>query len=87
MWNTHNCFFQIGNKIFWLVTGITMGSDPILPCANLFIFYYESKWIKEIKRTDGKEWFADNFTALNNGGESGINTDKIRCKVANHLCL
>ena len=31
--------------------------------------------------------FADNFTALNNGGESGINTDKIRCKVANNLCL
>ena len=55
MWNTHNCFFQIGNKIFWLVAGITMWSDPILSSANLFIFYDESKWIKEIKRTDGQE--------------------------------
>lgn len=47
-----NCFFRLGNKVFQQVIRISMGSDPALFFANLFLFYYENKWINKIKQTD-----------------------------------
>ena len=44
-------FFQVGSKIFRRVIGIPMGSDPAPFFANLFSFFYESRWLKSIENT------------------------------------
>ena len=72
-----NCFFKIGNKLFRQIIGIPMGSDPAPFFANLFLYFYESKWLKELKRIDlsrarrfGNTFrFIDDLTAINDGGE------------------
>ena len=46
---TYNNYSQVGSKIFYLVTGIRMGLDPITFFADLFLFFYECKWLKSIK--------------------------------------
>ena len=39
---------QVGNKIFRQMIGIPMGTDCVAPLlANLFLFYYEYKFMKE----------------------------------------
>ena len=48
----NNSFFQAGSKIFRQVIGIPMGSDPAPFFANLFLFFYESRWLKFIKNTN-----------------------------------
>ena len=45
-----NCYFTLGNKIFKQVIGIPMGSDPAPFMANLFLYHYESKWLKKLKK-------------------------------------
>ena len=42
-------FFQVGSKILRQVIGIPMGSDPAPFFGNLFLFFYESKWLKSLK--------------------------------------
>ena len=42
----NTCFFTLGNKVFRQVIGIPMGSDPAPFMANLFLYHYESTWIK-----------------------------------------
>ena len=32
--------------------GIPMGSDPAPFMANLFLYFYENKWVKSLKKTD-----------------------------------
>ena len=44
-----NCYFTVGPKIFCQIVGIPMGSDPAPFFANLFLYFYESKWIKRTK--------------------------------------
>ena len=46
----NNCFFTLGEKIFRQTIGIPMGSDPAPFMANLFLYYYENKWIKSLKK-------------------------------------
>ena len=54
-----------------------MGSDPAAFMANLFLYYYESRWIKELKRTNltnarkfGNTFrFIDDLIAINDDGE------------------
>ena len=46
----NNCFFTFGNKIFRQTIGIPMGSDPAPFMANLFLYYYESQWVKSLKK-------------------------------------
>ena len=70
-----NCFFKIGKKLFRQIIGIPMGSDPAPFFANLFLYFYESKWLKELKRIDlsrarrfGNTFrFIDDLTAINYG--------------------
>ena len=70
-------FFQVGSKIFRQVIGIPMGSDPTLFFANLFLFFYESRWLKSIKNTNygvarkfGNIFrIIDDLIAINNGNE------------------
>ena len=74
---TNNAYFRVGNTIFRQKVGIPIGSDPAPFFANLFLFYYESEWIKKISRTDfvrarrlfNTFRFIDDLNALNDGGE------------------
>ena len=47
-----NSYFSLGNMIFLLIIGIPMGVDPAPFFANLFLFYYESEWIKSKFKTN-----------------------------------
>ena len=47
-----NCYFTVGPKIFRQITGIPMGSDPAPLFANLFLYFYESKWMNKLKKND-----------------------------------
>ena len=42
-----NAYFKVGNHIFRQTIGIPMGSDPAPFFANLFLAYYEAKWVKD----------------------------------------
>ena len=42
-----NCYFIVGPKIFCQIIGIPMGSDTASSFANLFLYFYESKWMNE----------------------------------------
>ena len=43
-----NCYFTVGPNIFCQIIGILMGSDPAPFFANLFLHFYESKWMNEL---------------------------------------
>ena len=72
-----NCFFTIGSKIFRQIIGIPMGSDPAPFFANLFLYFYESKWMDSLKKKDllrarkfGNLFrFIDDLSAINDDGE------------------
>ena len=73
----NNCFFSVGNKLLKQIIGIPMGLDPAPYFANDFLFSYESKWLKNTKKTNnalarkfGKTFrFINDLNALNDGGE------------------
>ena len=49
-----------------------MGSDPVPFFANLFLFFYESKWLKyyRVTRKCGNIFrFIDDLIAINDGNE------------------
>ena len=46
------CYFQIGKCLFRQIIGIPMGSDPAPFFANLFLYFYERKWILDLKKKD-----------------------------------
>ena len=70
-----NCYFKLGKKLFRQDIGIPMGSDPAPAFANLFLFFYESSWLKTIKKTNfilarkfGQVFrYIDDLLALNDG--------------------
>ena len=74
---TNNAYFRVGDAIFRQKIGIPMGSDPAPFFANLFLFHYESKWIKTHSRTEflrARRLFnifryIDDLLALNDGNE------------------
>ena len=75
---------RVGNAIFRQKIGIPMGSDPASFFANLFLFYYESQWIKTNKNTNFVKTkrlfntfrFIDDLLTLNDGNEfSNIHKD------------
>ena len=43
---------QVGSKTFRQVIGIPLGSDSPPFFAYLFLFFYESRWLKSIKNTN-----------------------------------
>ena len=71
-----SCFFTIGNQLFKQVIGIPMGSDPAPFMANLFLYFYENKWVQNLKREDlisARKFantfrFIDDLCAINDGG-------------------
>jgi len=70
-----NCHFKLGDKLFRQDIGIPMGSDPAPAFANLFLFHYESSWLKSIKKNNyilarkfGQVFrYIDDLIALNDG--------------------
>ena len=68
-----NCYFTFGDKIFKQVIGIPMGSDPAPFKANLFLYYFENKWMKNLKKENLKKArrfarvfrFIDDLVAIN----------------------
>lgn len=73
----NNCQFSLGPKLFRQVVGIPMGSDPAPFFANLFLYYYENKWVKSLKRIDilrARKFshtfrFIDDLFTINDGNE------------------
>ena len=69
-----NCYFTVGKDIFKQVIGIPMGTDPAPFMANLFLYYYENKFMNELIKTDkraarkfGYVWrYIDDLSAVNN---------------------
>ena len=47
-----NSFFHVGSDLFRQVIGISMGSDPAPFFTNLFLYYYESKWLQSLKNNN-----------------------------------
>ena len=72
-----NCYFTVGPKIFCQIINIRMGSDLAPFFANLFLYFYESKWMNELKKNDLIEpkklcnifRFIDDSNPISDGGE------------------
>ena len=72
----NNSYFSIGSRLFRQIIGIPMGSDPAPAFANLFLFFYESKWLDKMKKSNnvlarkfGQVFrYIDDLLALNDGG-------------------
>ena len=48
-----NCYLTVGPKIVCQIIGIPLGSDPLVFFfANLFLYFYEKKWMNELKKND-----------------------------------
>ena len=70
-----NCYFKLGDKLFRQDIGIPMGSDPSPFFANLFLYHYESSWLKNVKKSNNilaRKFgctfrFIDDLLALNDG--------------------
>ena len=75
----------LSDRFFRQVTGIPMGSDPGPFFANLFLFFYESRWLKSIKNTNygvarkfGNIFrFIDDLIPINDGNEFENHYNKI----------
>ena len=48
----NNGYFQVNNQVFQQVISIPMGSDPAPFIANLFLYFYESKFLDKLKKED-----------------------------------
>ena len=47
-----NIYVNVGNKVFRQCVGIPMGTDCAPLLANLFLFYYEYKYMKKLIKTN-----------------------------------
>ena len=47
-----NIYVSIGNKIYRQCTGIPMGTDCAPLVANLFLFYYEYRYMRNLIKTN-----------------------------------
>ena len=80
-----NCYFIVGKQIFKQIIGIPMGSDPAPFMANLFLYYYESQFIKKYQKENNKGVykfgnifrFIDDLNAINDNGEFEKNIKNI----------
>ena len=80
-----NYYSTVGPKLFYQITGIPMRSDPAHFFANLFLYFYESNWMKKLKKNDlikAKKLcnifgFIDDLKSINDSGEFASNFSKI----------
>ena len=79
------CYFTIGNLVFKQDIGIPMGIDPAPFWANLFLYYFESKFIQQlISQGSSRAYkynatgrFIDDLCAINDGGDFSSSFNKI----------
>ena len=45
------CYFKLGKRIFRQIIEIPMGSGPPSFFNNLFLNYYESRWIRQVGKS------------------------------------
>ena len=81
----NNTYFQFGDEIYKQTIGMPMGIDPAPPAANLYLHFYESKFMEKLTKTDyGKakkynnaERYIDDLNLINNDGELEVNIQNI----------
>ena len=73
-----NSYILVGDKVFRQIIGIPMGTDCAPYIANLFLYYYENKWMNTMKTSVEKKHqvmyklctgmfrYIDDLLALNN---------------------
>ena len=68
-------YSTVSKKIFSQIIGIRLGSDPAPFFPNLFLYYYESRWIKDLQKKDLKKGkfcnvfcFIYDLNAINDAG-------------------
>ena len=54
-----NIYINVGNRVFRQQVGIPMGTDCAPLLANLFLFYYEYRYMKGLIKNNAKRF---NFT-------------------------
>ena len=72
----NNCFFKVGKSLFRQKIGIPMGSDPAPFMANLFLYFYENQYMRNLEKTDNRKArcfgnvfrYIDDLDAMNDGG-------------------
>ena len=72
-----NCFFTVGNVTLKQAIGIPMGIDPAPFWANLFLYFYENKFMTSLISNDkvkarhfhSTSRFIDDLCAINDGGK------------------
>ena len=80
-----NCYFVFGNRVIKQDIGIPMGSDPAPFFANLFLFYFNDKWVRNVQRSDlfrASKFptvfrFIDDLLTMNDGGEFARSLEEI----------
>ena len=50
-----NIYINVGNRVFRQRVGTPMGTDCAPLLANLFLFYYEYRYMKGLIKNNGKE--------------------------------
>ena len=71
------CYFTVGNQLFKQDIGIPMGIDPAPFWANLFLYFYEEKFMKKLissgspraYKYSGTSRFIDDLCAINDGND------------------
>ena len=73
----NKCFFSIGDMIFKQDIGIPMGIDPAPFWDNLFLYFFESNYIKQFISNGSSKAYKyhefsrsiDNLCAINNSNK------------------
>ena len=71
------CYFTVGNQLFKQDIGIPMGIDPAPFWANLFLYFYEERFMKQLissgspraYKYHGTSRFIDDLCAINDGND------------------
>ena len=63
-------FFKFGDKVFRQSIGIPMDIDPAPQMANLYLYYYEAKFMEKLTKENysAAKKFIDDLHTLNNDG-------------------
>ena len=80
-----NCYFTVGPKIFCQIIGIPIGLIQLPFFANVFLCFYESKWMNKLKKNDLIKArklcnifrFIDDLNSINDEGEFESNYSNI----------
>ena len=70
------CYFTVGNSVFIQTIGIPMGIDPAPFWANLYLYKFEDRFMKDLGNSDmtakkfhGCSRFIDDLVCLNDGNK------------------